>query len=335
MGVSYYCIADLRQLIVKSLAAHNTEMENARSTAEALLSAEIDGLRGHGLSRLPFYCAQARSGKVNGNAIPVVQEVATAAVRIDAGYGFAYPALDLAVNKLIEIAMRAGIAVAAVTNSHHCGAAGYHVEKIAQRGLIGLLFANTPKAIAPWGGHAAVFGTNPIAFAVPREDAPSLVIDLALSKVARGKIMMAKRENKTIPEGWALDAAGKITSDPNLALSGTMLPMGGAKGAALVLMVEILAAALTGSNLGFEASSFFEDEGAPPRVGQLLLAFAPQPISGGSFHARIESLCAAILGQNNTRLPGDRRLLLRKKAYQEGVPLSCEQYIKLQKLANI
>jgi len=329
-----FSIKDIHQLAVKALITHNTSLENAQKVADALVAAEIDGLGGHGLSRLPSYCAQSASGKVNGNATPVASQVAAAAVNIDAQEGFAYPAMELAIEKLSVLTPGTGVAVAAVTNSHHCGAAGYHVEKLAQKGLVGLLFANTPKAIAPWGGQKGLFGTNPIAFAAPRKDKDPMVIDLALSKVARGKIMVANQNNKPIPEGWALDASGQPTTDPAAALSGTMVPMGDAKGAAMVLMVEILAAALTASNFGFEASSFFEAEGKTPGVGQLLLAFAPNPLSGDQFFARVEDLFSEILLQENTRLPGERRLALRKKSAQEGVSLNEKQYEQLQNLAN-
>jgi len=329
-----FSIEEIHQLAVEALVSHNTSPENAQSVADALVAAEIDGLGGHGLSRLPSYCAQSVSGKVNGAAVPVASQVAAAAIQVDARYGFAYPAMEMAIDKLGELAPETGIAVAAVTNSHHCGAAGYHVEKLAQKGLIGLLFANTPKAIAPWGGQKGLFGTNPIAFAVPRKNKDPMVIDLALSKVARGKIMVAKRDNKPIPEGWALDADGQPTTDPVAALSGTMVPMGDAKGATLVLMVELLSAGLTGSNFGFEASSFFEAEGNSPGVGQLLLAFAPNPLAGDQFFTRIEYLFEQILDQEGTRLPGDRRLSLRQKAAELGLPVSKDQYAQLQKLAN-
>ncbi len=215
---TYYSIENLRQLAVQALVEHNTDVGNARLVVDALIAAEIDGLKGHGLSRLPSYCAQAKSGKVKGHEVPKVTPIGLAATRIDAGYGFAYPALDQAIRALTKVTYQTGIAVASVTHSHHCGAAGYYVEKLAQKGLIGLLFANTPKAIAPWGGRDAVFGTNPIAFAVPRKEKSPLVIDLALSKVARGKIMVAGRDKKSIPEGWALDSQGKPTTDPNAAM---------------------------------------------------------------------------------------------------------------------
>jgi LDH2 family malate/lactate/ureidoglycolate dehydrogenase len=157
-------------------------------------------------------------------------------------------------------------------------------------------------------------GTNPIAFACPRSGQPPLVIDLSLSKVARGKIMVAAQKGEAIPEGWALDAEGNATTDAKKALGGTMLPLGDAKGAALVLMVELLSAALSASHFGFEASSFFDAKGPPPRVGQLLLLIDPARFAGDAFAGRVETLLGAILGQAGTRLPGERRLKLRAAA---------------------
>lgn len=209
MNDRQFSLEQLHHQAVKALTLHNTSKANANMVATALVAAEADGLGGHGLSRLPSYCAQSASGKVDGHAVPVASQVAGAAVKIDARHGFAYPAMEQAINKLCTLTPETGIAVAAVTNSHHCGAAGYHVEKLAQKGLVGLLFANTPKAIAPWGGQKGIFGTNPIAFAVPRKNKEPLVIDLSLSKVARGKIMVANRDKQPIPEGWALDSAGQ------------------------------------------------------------------------------------------------------------------------------
>ena len=286
MSTRNISLPEAAALAAKALANHKASPANAALVAEALVAAEADGLKGHGLSRLPSYCGQSASGKVDGFARPEAVRVAAAAIKVDARNGFAYPALRLAIEKLAGLTEKTGIAVAAVTNSHHCGVAGHHVEALARKGLCGLLFANTPQAIAPWGGSRGVFGTNPIAFAAPRAGDDPLVIDLSLSKAARGKIMFARQEGASIPEGWALDANGAPTTDPDAALAGTMLPMGEAKGAALVMMVEILAAALTASNFGYEASSFFAAQGPPPGVGQLLIALAPDPLSGGRYESR-------------------------------------------------
>jgi (2R)-3-sulfolactate dehydrogenase (NADP+) len=324
---------EARRLAAAILIAHGTRPESAVSVARALVAAEADGQRGHGLSRLPSYVSQAASGKVDGAALPRVVARAGAAVRIDAGNGFAYPALELAVHELAIRTPETGIAAAGIYRSHHFGQAGYHVERLARQGLLGLLFGNSPKAIAPWGGRQGVFGTNPIAFAAPRASGQALVIDLSLSKVARGKVMVAAEQGDAIPEGWALDAEGRPTTDAKAALDGTMLPMGEAKGAALVLMVEVLAAALTGARLGFEASSFFTADGEPPGVGQWLVAVDPEFFSGGMFEQRLESLLDAMLDQPGVRLPGSRRLEAREHAEAGGLDVPESLYRKLEALA--
>jgi len=312
-------IEEAHRLVVAALIASNTAPENAAPVADALVAAEIDGQKGHGLSRVPSYAAQAKSGKVDGHATPTVTSAGRAGIRVDAAHGFAFPAFALAHDTLAQTVATTGIAAAAVFRSHHFGQAGYHVEKLAEKGLIGLVFGNSPQAIAPWGGTTPIFGTNPIAFAAPRRAEAPLVIDLSLAKVARGKVMVAKQKGETIPDDWALDADGNPTTDPDAALAGSMLPMGGAKGAALVLMVEILAAALTGAQFGFEASSFFDADGPPPAVGQFLLAIDPAGFSGGAFADRLEALLAAILAQEGTRIPGTKRLANRAKCAAEGL----------------
>jgi len=315
-------LAEAHRLAMRALIAAGTRAESADDVARALVAAEADGQSGHGLSRVPAYADQVRVGKVRGDATPVVEERGPTALRVDAADGFAYPAIARGLPRLGGMARAAGVAGMAVTNSHHFGMAGYHVESPAARGLVALAFGNSPAAIAPWGGSRALFGTNPIAFACPRaRGAPPLVIDLGLSKVARGKVMVAAQRGQPIPEGWATDAEGRPTTDAQAALKGTMLPMGDAKGAALVLMVEILAAALTGAQFGFEANSFFDSAGGPPRVGQFFLLLDPARFAGEGFGARVEALCGAILAQPGTRLPGDRRLAARARAVSEGVEI--------------
>lgn len=314
--------------VAQVLEAHRTSAENARRVAEALVLAEADGLKGHGLSRLESYSAQAASGKVDGHATPVVDRRAAAAIAIDAANGFAYPAIDLALGELASLVPEAGMATAGIRRSHHCGAAGHHVERLAGKGLVALMFANTPEAIAPWGGSKAVFGTNPIAFAVPVEGAEPLVVDLSLSKVARGNIMKAKQEGKPIPDGWALGPDGAPTTDAEVALKGTMVAMGDAKGAALALVVEILAAGLTGANFATEATNFFDAEGAPPGTGQLILAFSPPAFGGDGFAARMATLAGLIEAQDGTRLPGRRRFANREKAQRDGIVLPAAMIAK-------
>ena len=325
---------DALRLVEDILVKHGTASVNAQSVANALVAAEMDGQRGHGLSRVPSYAAQAASGKVDGKAEPVVNAQKGASVRIDAANGFAYPAFDVAIAELRGLIGQSGVAVAAVFRSHHFGQAGYHAERLAEQGLVGLVFGNSPQAIAPWGGNRGVFGTNPIAFAAPRRDDVPLLIDLSLSKVARGKVMLAQRKGEPIPEGWALDAQGRPTTDPNAALKGTMLPMGDAKGAALVMMVEVLAAGLSGAHFGYEATSFFTADGPPPGVGQMVLAFDPEFMSGGGFTDRLEALISEILSQDGVRLPGARRAALRAEAKEKGLRVSADLLDELNALSR-
>jgi (2R)-3-sulfolactate dehydrogenase (NADP+) len=307
-----------RKLVSDALERCDTSPANAAAVARALVAAEVDGQSGHGLRRVESYAPQAKVGKVDGHAVPQLTATAAATARVDAGGGFAYAALEAACDWLAGAAPVSGIAAAAIHRSHHCGVAGHWVERLAGSGLVGLLFANTPKAIAPAGGNEPLFGTNPIAFAAPGPNGP-LVIDLSLSKVARGKIMAAKQQGKPIPEGWALNADGQPTTDAAAALVGSMLPIGDAKGAALALMVELLAAGLTGAKYGHEATSFLDAEGGPPETGQLLLALSPEALAGPGFVARLGVLAQAILDQPGTRLPGASRAAKRAKAKAEGL----------------
>ncbi len=334
MSTVQLSLAEATALAAAALQAAGTSPENARITAEALVAAEADGLGSHGLSRVPAYADQARSGKVRGGAVPVLETPAPAVIRVDAKDGFAFPAIATGLDAAAEQVRETGIVAVAVRNSHHAGALGWHVERMAERGLVAIAFSNSPAGIAPWGGAKAVFGTNPIAFAAPRQGRPPLVIDASLSKVARGKIMLAAQKGEPIPEGWALDAEGRPTTDPKAALAGTMVPMGDAKGAALVLMVEILAAVMTGGQFGFEASSFFTAEGPPPRIGHLFLVLDPTRLAGPDFSTRLEVLLGAILEQPGTRLPGDRRLGLRNRAQAEGLRLDAKLLAELQRRAG-
>ena len=308
--------AEAEELALSVLRRSRVSERNAQAVARALVEAELDGLGSHGFGRLLAYCDQALAEKVDGFATPVVTRPRPGVVHVDAANGFAFPAIADGLDAATEAGSQAGLVAVAVKRSHHCGVAGHHVERAARRGFVALMFANSPAAMAPWGGSRPSMGTNPIAFAAPRQPDP-LIVDLSLSKVARGKIMVAGQRGEAIPEGLAFDREGRPTTDAAAALDGTMAPIGDAKGAALALMVEILAATLTGANHAFESSSFFDDKGQPPGVGQLILLFDPGAF-GSAFPERLEVLLAQILGQPGVRLPGSRRYALRHKHLTEG-----------------
>ena len=325
-------LEELHALVVDILIAHDTARSNAERVATALVAAEADGQKGHGASRVPSYAAQARSGKVDGHAVPEAARFGDSAAVVDARDGFAYPAIELAQRTVLDCLAAAPVAVASIRNSHHSGVVAHHVEPIARAGYVAMSVCNTPQAIAPWGGKRGLFGTNPIGFAAPRAGHHPLVIDMSLSKVARGRISVAAAAGEPIPADWAFDAGGNPTTDAKAAMAGTMAPIGDAKGAQLALMVEILAGALSASCFGFESSSYFTASGAPPRAGQFLLALDPGPFSEDRFGSRLEDLLAAIEEQPGTRLPGQRRLVLREKAERDGVAIPRVLYEQLVSL---
>lgn len=322
-------IDEAYDLCRRAFTALGASEQNAAITAGALVRAEVDGQRGHGLSRVPSYAAQLRTGKVNGMAQPAIENVKPGLFRVNADFGFAFPAIALALPELSSRTKELGIAAAAIYRSHHFGVAGHPCEELGRQGLITFIYGNTPKAIAPFGASEKVLGTNPIAFGAPLEKDP-LVIDFALSVVARGKINAARQDKKTIPEGWALGPDGMSTTDPETALEGSMVPIGGVKGAALALLVEVMSACLAGAALGAEASSLLEGDGEPPNLGQVIMAIDAESLSNGSFAGRMRDLAAIYEGLDGARLPGMSRLDRRKKSEKQGleVPVSLFEEIR-------
>ncbi|GIX10891.1 Ldh family oxidoreductase [Elioraea sp.] len=326
-----------RALAASALRAAGASAEAARQTAEALARADLDGIASHGLARVPAYAAQLRAGKVKGKAVPSVTRPSKATVAVDAADGLAYPAIATALAWAASLLPQCGVVAAGVRNSHHAGALGLFVEDLARTaGAFAIAFTNSPAGIAPAGSGTPLFGTNPIAFACPITGRDPLVIDLSLSVVARGRIMVAAQKGEPIPEGWATDPAGRPTTDARAALAGAMLPIGGAKGAALVLMVELLTAALTASHAGFEASSFFDDKGGPPRIGQLFLAIRPGAVGADqeAVAARVATIIARVLAEPGVRLPGDRRLAIRARQRAEGIGYPAALLAELRALAG-
>src|SRR6266480_6371417 len=265
-----YSVPALTDLVTRALSCAGANATMAAATAEALVNAELQGLASHGMSRIPQYAMHLRNGRADGNAIPIIAKAKGAAVLVDAQNGLAFPACALAVQETIRRAREFGVSFAGVTRSHHFGVAAHHLQPVGDGGLVGLAFGNSPAGMPTAGGRHPIFGTNPIAATFPRDNAPPLVIDLSLSEVARGKVMIAAKEGKPIPLGWALDRDGNPTTDAKAALTGSML----------ALIVEVLACALTGAAFGYEADTFFVDEGNRPRLGQAFLVIDPDAIAG-------------------------------------------------------
>lgn len=332
-------IPELQHLAEAALRAAGANALQAESTARALVAADAQGLASHGVSRVAQYAGHLRAGRVDGKAMPTVRAGRAATVLVDAGDGFAFAACELAIEEAITRARREGVAIAGVCNSHHFGAAAYHLDAVARAGMVGLAMGNSPAAMPVAGGTRALLGTNPLAAVFPRRDAPPLVIDLSLSEVARGKILVAANKGEAIPLGWALDELGQPTTDAAAALKGSMLPFGsaggGMKGAMLALMVELLVVSLTGARFGAEADSFFEAEGNRPRIGQLFIVVDPGAMAGAAaYQERVEALIAAMCAEAAVRLPGARREGLARQAAQQGVSLPDALLQSLRQLAQ-
>ncbi len=327
-------ISELHALATHALIRAGASEVNAHATADGLLYADSQGTASHGVSRVAQYCGHMKSGRIDGNATPAIAKSYGATAIVDARDGLAFGAGNFAIDHAIATAQKQGLAFVAVTNSYHFGAAIYYLEAVAKAGMMGLAFSNSPAAMAAWGGKRPLFGTNPVAAMFPRVGKEPLAIDLAMSEVARGKLMVAAKEGKTIPEGWAFDADGAPTTDPAKGLKGSMAPMGGVKGAMLALTIELLVTALTGARFGFEADSFFDVEGNKPRIGQAFLVIDPDAMGGRDiFNERIETLVAAMVEEGGVRLPGARRYGLQKKAQEVGITIPDALLAQLQTLA--
>jgi (2R)-3-sulfolactate dehydrogenase (NADP+) len=327
-------LSELQALAGRALAKAGAGAAMAAATAKALVAADAQGLASHGVSRVPQYAGHLRINRAVGTAQPRLARAKGGAALIDAGEGLAFAACELAVNEAITRAREHGIAFSGVCNSHHFGAAAHHLAPVAEAGMVGFAFGNSPAAMPAWGGKRALFGTNPIAAVFPRREGPPVTIDLSLSEVARGKIMVAANQGKAIPLGWALDKNGVPTTDAKEALTGMMLPAGGVKGAMLALMVELMVCALTGAHFGFEADSFFINEGNRPQIGQAFIAIDPNALAGNEIYfERVETLLAAMLADPEVRVPGYRRNDLAAQAQQVGVEIPDALLKQLRELA--
>ena len=325
----------LIEVAARALKRAGASKVMAQSTAQALVAAEAEGLGGHGLSRVALYCQHLQEGRANGKAKPKFIKRKGATALIDADGGLAFPACALAARQAITRAKKYGVSFVGVTNSHHMGALAYHLAPIAQAGMVGLAFTNSPSAINASGGKRAFYGTNPVAAIFPRKDAEPIVVDLSLTEVTRGKIMLYAKEGKPIPPGWAVDKDGNPTTDAKAALTGSLNAIGGAKGAALALMVEVLCVALTGAAFSFENDSYFEP-GNQPRIGHALLAIDPGVLAGSAaYFSRLEVMIAAMLRDDGVRLPGARRQKLMAAARAQGVVVADTQMAELLWLAGI
>ncbi|SAL44174.1 malate/L-lactate dehydrogenase [Caballeronia arvi] len=310
------------------LLSNGMNEQHAAAVARSVVAGQRDECHSHGMYRLLVCVKGMRSGKVSGDAVPEIHDIAPGIVRVDAKSGFSQVAFDVATPVLVRKARECGIAALSINNCYHFSALWQEVEALAEHGVAAIAMTPSHSYVAPAGGKKPLFGTNPFAFAWPRPGTPPFVFDFATSVAARGEIELAHRKGEKIPDGWALDRDGHPTNDPQEALQGAMLPFGLHKGSALSAMIELLAGPLLGDLMSFESQARDGGIGITPIHGELIIAFSPDRFAGGDAqenHARAELLLQHIVGQG-ARLPSQRRFAARIKSFEEGVRLDESLY---------
>ena len=299
-------LKEIEETVQAALIAHGADAFPAAEVARAVAAAEAVGNRICGLYYVESYCQQLKSGRVKGDVIPTVTAPRSAVVSVDAHFGFAQPAFAYGLPMALDAARQAGIASLAISHAHTCTALGYFTEQIARAGFIGLGFTNATPIVAAPGGKTRVIGTNPIAFSVPDGNGGiALQFDQSTTTVALGKITMAKAAGETIPEGWAVDAEGEPTTDPEAALQGSLLSMGGYKGWGFGLMAELLAAGMTGGLLSKDVKPLKAPEGPPHDLGQYYILIDPS--ASPDFAPRLAALSEAASADEGARMPGQNK----------------------------
>jgi (2R)-3-sulfolactate dehydrogenase (NADP+) len=320
---------EIEATTARALESHGAAAPVAASVASAVRTAEANGNRICGLYYLESYCRQLETGRVQGDVEPVVVQTKPGTVEVDAKFGFAQWAFDAGFDTAVAAARASGICGYAIQHTHTCTSLGYFTEQFADVGLLAIGATNSSARVSPPGGATPLLGTNPVAMAVPsRNGSVAFQFDYSTSAVALGKITMAAAAGESIPTGWAVDADGNDTTDPNAALRGSLLSAGGYKGYGLGLLVEVLASALTGSRSSVDIPPLKSPEGPHHDIGQFYVVVDPQSFSDAAFFDRIEALAKAVSGQPGARLPGSDRDV------QETVELEADVWELAQSLAR-
>jgi delta1-piperideine-2-carboxylate reductase len=296
------------ELANKTLLANGCDEETADTLSTLIKNAERDGSLSHGLFRLPAYVSGLKSGKINGKARPVISKLTASVVKADGKNSLAPMVLKYGIPELVKAAKENGVAVLAITNSHHMAAMWPETEAIAEQGLVAFACTSYKPAVAPAGAIKPLFGTNPISFAWPRKNKPPVVYDMATASMAMGEVQVAKREGHKVPLGTGLSKDGKDTTDPGeIANGGVLLPFGGYKGSGIAMMVELLAGSLVGDNFSFETAEKDNNDGGPPSGGEFVLAMSPKIISEGDWETHSNNFFEKMKAMDGVRLPGERR----------------------------
>ena len=296
------------ELAFNTLKANGCDDENAKILSTLITNAERDGSMSHGLFRLPAYVSGLKSGKINGKGRPEIKKISSSVIKVDGKNCLAPMVLNKSIPDLIVAAKENGVAVLAITNSHHMAAMWPETEMIAEQGLVAFACTSYKPAVAPAGAKKPLFGTNPISFAWPRPGMTPVVYDMATASMAMGEVQVAKREGHKVPLGTGLSKEGKETTDPaEIADGGVLLPFGGYKGSGIAMMVELLAGALVGDNFSYETAAKDNNDGGPPSGGEFILAMSPDKISEKNWKEHSKNFFEKMKSLEGVRLPGERR----------------------------
>ena len=299
---------EIYELANKTLLANGCDEENANILSETIMKAERDGSLSHGLFRLPAYVAGLKSKKIDGKARPEVKKISPSVIKVLGNHALAPMVLKVGIPELVKAAKETGVAILAITNSHHMAAMWPETEAIAEEGLVAFACTSYKPMVAPAGAKKALFGTNPISFAWPRPGKTPVVYDMATASMAMGEVQVAAREGHKVPIGTGLNKDGKETTDPNeIAKGGVILPFGGYKGSGIAMMVELLAGALLGEAFSYETAAKDTNDGGPPAGGEFILAISPDKISGSDWKKHAEEFFTKMKSMEGVRLPGERR----------------------------
>ena len=263
----------LKKEVINIFKKFGLNSNHAIISANAIINAEIVGAHSHGLSRLKMYCDRISKKVINAKPKIKIKKISQSISLIDADDSIGFVAADIAIKKCIQNAKKTGIGMVAVKKSGHYGLSGYYAEQATRKNLITMIYTNAPPAVAPYGASKSLFGTNPICFGTPTGSKVPFILDTSISMINRGKIRLAERKNKKIPQGVALDKLGKPTTDAKKARSGVQLPIAGFKGSGLAWMVDILSGVLTGSNHSGRVKDPFDDFSGPQNIGHLFITF--------------------------------------------------------------
>jgi len=328
--MSTYHESDLKKFCENVLKIVGMNQENSSVVADSLVKANLEGVDSHGISRLPIYVNRFNDHRMNVNPDINMTEQTASVLLVDGDNGLGHVVSYQAILKGIEMAKQSGMTAIAIKNSNHFGTASYFCQLACEQNLACIGLTNSPPGIAPWGGKTAFFGTNPIAFGFPTGNDQPVIIDLSTSIVARGKIILAAKQGNPIPDGWAMDEEGLPTNDAEAALRGSVLPLGGAKGSALALAVEILTGILSGAAFGPHVKNLYDEtETESANVGHFFILLDIEKFMHlFTFFKSLENLLTEmkevpkVPGTNEIRYPGERRKRDRERRRVEGIELS-------------